>query len=123
MTNLKLEKTKETLAVDFNVNGICTIEGSSFPENTSEFFKPLLEWFQNYMLEITDKIELNLKFDYLNSSSIKFVSDIIDKLEIYYKSGGQIEINWYYEENDEDIHEMGEDLKEEVTFSFNLIEK
>ncbi len=76
-----------------------------------------------YMLEVTGKMTLNLKFDYLNSSSIKFISDIIDKLDFYCKGGGDVEINWYYDENDEDIEEMGDELKEDVDLPFNLIMK
>lgn len=44
-------------------------------------------------------------------------------MEAYHKSGGAVEGNWYYDENDEDIMEMGEELKEDVSFSFNIIMK
>lgn len=124
MDNLFIEKTKNTLGVNFDAaSGELLLEGSSFPENPSDFFKPMVDWLQKYMLEVTGKITLNIKFDYLNSSSIKYVSDIIDKLEFFAKSGAEMEINWYFEEDDEDIEEMGEELKEEVTFPFNLIVK
>jgi len=122
MDNLILEKTKSTLAVNFNAQtGILDLTGSSYPENTSEFYQPLINWIQKYFLEVTKKLTLNIKIDYLNSSSIKFLSDIIDKLGNYHKSAGEVEINWYYKEDDEDMLEMGEEIKEDVTFTFNLI--
>ncbi len=122
MDNLVIEKTKNTLGVNFDRStGVLEISGSSFPENTRDFFQPLLKWIQDFMLQVTDKITLNFRFDYLNSSSIKFVSDIADKLEMYHKSGGEVEINWYYEEDDEDIQEMGEELKEDLEIPFNII--
>lgn len=122
MENLVIYKTKSTLAVNFDARtGILELSGSSYPENTSEFFQPLITWIQNYFLQVTKPLTLNLKIDYLNSSSIKFLSDIIDKLQHYYKSGCEVEINWYYKEDDEDMKEMGEEIKEDVAFKFNLI--
>lgn len=122
MENLIIYKTKSTLAVNFDARtGILELSGSSYPENTSEFFQPLITWIQNYFLQVTKPLTLNLKIDYLNSSSIKFLSDIINKLQHYYKSGGEVEINWYYKEDDEDMKEMGEEIKEDVAFKFNLI--
>lgn len=122
MDNLVLAKTKNTLGINFDSSsGVLDLSGSSFPENASEFFDPIISWIQGYMLEVTGKVTLNFRFDYLNSSSIKYVSDIIEKLEVYSQSGGEVSINWYYDENDDDILEMGEDLKEDVSLTFNLI--
>lgn len=123
MDNLIKEKTKNTFGVNFQTNGNLELVGSSFPENASEFFSPLIKWLNQYCLEITGKITFAFRFDYLNSSSIKFISEIIDAMEAYHKSGGAVEGNWYYDENDEDIMEMGEELKEDVSFSFNIIMK
>ncbi len=124
MDNLILAKTKSTLGVNFNASsGECVLEGSSFPENTSDFFKPVTDWLIKYMLEVTGKVTLNLKFDYLNSSSIKFISDIADRLQSYHNAGAEVELKWYYDENDEDILEMGQELKEDINFPFNLIMK
>lgn len=122
MNNLVSEKTKNTLGVNFNCStGIFELTGSSYPENAAEFFRPLIDWIQKYFLEVTKKIVLNIKLDYLNSSSIKYLSDIFDKLENYHKSGGEVEVNWFYKEDDEDIMEMGEEIKEDVDFNFNII--
>ncbi|MBK7866570.1 MAG: DUF1987 domain-containing protein [Ignavibacteriales bacterium] len=62
-----------------------------------------------------------MRIDYLNSSSIKYLSDVFDKLENYHKSGGSVEVNWYHKSDDEDIKEMGEDIKEDVTFPFKVV--
>ncbi|MCF8432400.1 MAG: DUF1987 domain-containing protein, partial [Melioribacteraceae bacterium] len=72
---------------------------------------------------VTGELILNFDLDYLNSSSIKFVSDIIEKLETYFKGGGEVKINWYHEEDDEDIQEMGEELKEDTKIPFNIFTK
>lgn len=122
MDNLEISKTKSTLGINFNAQtGVMEFTGSSFPENAIKFFDPLIKWIQDYMLNVTGKITVNFRFDYLNSSSIKYISDIVDKIEFYHTSGAEAVINWYYDENDEDVQEMGEDFKEDVTLPFNII--
>jgi hypothetical protein len=122
MDNLVVAKTRNTFGINFNSSsGILELSGSSFPANSTEFFKPVISWIQNYFLEITGHLTLNLRIDYLNSSSIKYLSDVIDKLEHYHKSGGSVELNWYHKADDEDIKEMGEEIKEDVTFPFKVI--
>ena len=124
MENLLIEKTKNTLGVSFDVTtGEFKMSGSSFPENALNFFTPVISWAQNFMLEKTEKVKATFDFEYLNSSSIKFISDIIDKLQFYTKSGGEVEMNWYYDEDDDDMLEMGEEFKEDVDFTFNFLAK
>ncbi len=122
MEHLVLEKSSDTLGINFNhETGELDICGSSYPENTSEFFEPVIDWISNYMLEITGPITVNFCLDYLNSSSVKFVSDIVDRLANYFMSGGVVTVNWYFQSDDEDIEEMGEDLKVETQMPFNVI--
>jgi len=123
MNNLMIEKTKSSPKVVLNaITGECEISGSSYPENASEFYLPIFAWIDKYQLEITKEITMNFHLDYLNSSSIKFISEIVDKLNKYSKVGIDVEINWEYSDIDDDIKELGEEFKEEVTCKFNLKE-
>lgn len=122
MNNLVIEKTKKTLGVNFDsTSGICSLEGTSLPENASEFFEPLLYWLAKYMMETENPILFNFRIDYLNSSSIKFFSDIFEKLQIYHDAGSGVKVNWYYDEDDEDQMMMGEEFREDLTFTFLLV--
>lgn len=124
MNNLQIEKTKSSPTVNFNgVTGKCELIGSSYPENASEFYAPVFEWLNGYMTEVSGEITFDFKLNYLNSSSIKFVSDLVDRLDKYGKIGITVVINWYYKEEDEDIKELGEEFKEEVTCTFNLFQE
>ncbi len=58
---------------------------------------------------------------YFNTSSSKAILDILDLIEKYHKSGGNITVNWYYESDDEDIQESGEEFSEGLTVKYNLI--
>lgn len=123
MDNLIIEKAKSSPAVNFNaVSGKCELIGSSYPENASEFYTPIFDWLNKYFTEVTREVNFVFKLDYLNSSSIKFVSEIVDRLDKYGKIGIGVEINWHFKDEDEDIKELGEEFKEEVACKFNLIE-
>ena len=122
MEHLKMENTKYTVKVDFNVDtGVLLLEGASYPENASEFYQPILDWIKQYTTEVKKELELNLKLNYLNTSSTKCMLDIIDLLEEFFNEGGIINIKWYYEENDEDILETGIEFSEDTNVPIKLI--
>ncbi|MCP5046272.1 MAG: DUF1987 domain-containing protein [bacterium] len=122
MNHLKLDSTKYTVKVDFNPgNGVLEMEGASYPENASEFYEPIFEWINRYTSDVRKSVVLNLKLNYLNTSSTKCMLDIIDLLETYYQEGQQVSINWYYAEDDEDILETGEEFSEDTKVPMNLI--
>jgi SiaC family regulatory phosphoprotein len=123
MNDLVIEKTKSSPEVNFNAaTGKWKLIGSSYPENASEFYQPIFVWINKYITEVTREILIDFKLDYLNSSSIKFISEMIDKFDKYGKIGVGVEINWHYREEDEDILDLGNEFKEEVTCKFNIIE-
>ena len=123
MDNLIIEKTKSSPSVNFNAaTGKWELIGSSYPENASEFYQPIFEWINKYITEVTREISIDFKLDYLNSSSIKFIAEMVDKLNKYSKIGIEVEINWHYREEDEDILDLGQEFKEEVSCKFNIIE-
>ncbi len=122
MDHLRLKESKYTVKVDFDPEtGILELEGASYPENASEFYQPIFDWINRYIKEVKNKILLNLRLNYLNTSSTKCMLDIIDHLEDYYESGGNVTINWYYAEGDEDILETGEEFAEDARVPINLI--
>lgn len=121
MDDLYITGTKCTLEVNFDAGtGVLEMAGESYPENIYDFFQPLYKWIEEY-LEAPDKsIVLNLKITYLNSTSTRCVLDFLTFLEDYRKNGRDINVNWFYEEDD-DILETAEfmnsnlDLPIEIT--------
>ena len=110
------------MAVNFNKEtGILEMEGSSYPENALDFFGPIIAWIKNYISPGSRPIVMNIRLNYLNTSSTKCILDIFEILEQYYKSGGMVKINWFYAEDDEDIMETGEELGEDFEFPIEFI--
>jgi hypothetical protein len=122
MDNLKIAKTKHTMEVDFDKDtGILEMSGSSYPENAIDFFGPVINWIRDYISQVKNQILLNLRINYLNTSSTKCILDILEILEQYHQTQGDVKVNWYYAEDDEDIKETGEELGEDIDLPISFI--
>ena len=127
MENFFLEPTEITPKIFFDVKTrIFEISGESRPENVKEFFEPVLLWIDNYFIENekNSKIDYTFKIslEYFNSSSAKFLLTILKKIAIYYFSGFNIKVKWYFEKDDEDMKEAGEQMSDMTKMPFEFIE-
>jgi len=123
MEPIIIEGTAKTPSVRFDANaGIFEIKGRSIPENSVEFYKPIVEWLDKYKENPLSRTEVNIKLEYFNTSSSKCILDIFKKLEAIHKAKNEVQINWYYEEDDEDMLEAGEDYESIIRVPFKMIE-
>lgn len=123
MEPIIIEGTPKTPSVKFNEKeGVFEIKGRSIPENSVEFYKPLNEWLDNYMQTPLDKTVVNIRLEYFNTSSSKCILDVFKRLEAIHKTKHDVEINWFYEEDDEDMLEAGEDYDSIIKVPFKMIE-
>jgi hypothetical protein len=123
MEPISIERTPKTPTVYFDSNeGIVEIKGRSIPENSIEFYNPLVEWLEKYLSTPAEITKVNIQLEYFNTSSSKCILDVFKKLETIYKSGNDVVINWYYEEDDEDMLEAGEDYQSIIKIPFKMIE-
>ena len=84
--------------------------GKSYPENTFEFYAPMMDWVREYFeTSAQDVTTVNLEITYFNSSSSKLFFDFFDLLEEA-SENCKIEINWIYDEENESAEEAGEDF-------------
>ena len=123
MEPIIIEGTPKTPTVCFDGNeGIFKLEGRSIPENSVEFYKPLVDWLDSYKETPLQKTIVEVKLEYFNTSSSKCILDVFKKLEMIHKAKNEVEIKWYYEENDEDMLEAGEDYESIIRVPFEMIE-
>jgi hypothetical protein len=125
MLKLELKETTITPYVLLDGDkGIIRIEGRSIPENVIDFFQPILNWIDKYATEPNQSTVVDFKLEYFNTSSSKRIFDIMKKVEgIGSQDNKNVVLNWYYEEDDEDIYFAGNDYKALITkIEFNLIE-
>ena len=120
MEDLKHEGSAKTPVVEFNYNGELLLKGRSIPENSIEFYKPLIEWLESYSESPNSTTVLSVQLEYFNTSSSKCILDVFKKLESV--SGSEITVKWHYEEDDEDMLEAGEDYEAIIDLPFEMIE-
>lgn len=130
MDSLKIEPTEYSPSVDFNTSTLrFVISGESRPENCGKFYTPIVAWLTKYEQELALKkadpsstLTFVFKFDYFNSTSAKFIMNllqIIKKVEV----AGQHKVNieWYYDEMDEDMMDAGKEFCEAAELEFDFI--
>lgn len=123
MGKIAIEGTSKTPTIIFNEEeGLLELKGRSIPENSIEFYKPLSEALDEYSKAPKDTTKVNIQLEYFNTSSSKCILDIFKKLEAIKLSGKDVVINWYYEEDDEDMLEAGEDYEAIIKVPFKMIE-
>ena len=117
MQVLNLEGTEDTpkIILDKN-NGIFEISGRSLPEDSAEFFQPVLDWLDEYSGSSNPETVFMFKLEYFNTASSKLILDILSKLE---EIDGAA-IVWYFHEDDEDMEEAGEEFSELVDVPFDF---
>ncbi|MCX7862514.1 MAG: DUF1987 domain-containing protein [Bacteroidales bacterium] len=123
MDPIVIEGTPKTPSVNFNATtGVLEIKGRSIPENSIEFYKPLIEWIEKYGSAPQPKTIVNIQLEYFNTSSSKCILDVFKRLEAIVNNGHDVLINWHYEEDDEDMLEAGEDYQSIIKVPFKMIE-
>ena len=98
------------------------ITGKSFPENSKIFFQPVFDWFNE--LSENDKSEeiiLTLNFEYISSSSVITLKQLLSKIKTLITKGWNIGVLWYYEKSDPDIKEIGEEYKKLIGLDIKMI--
>lgn len=122
MNRFYQEDTPKTPKLNFDgEKGLFEISGRSIPENSIEFYRPVLDWLDQYMPPSQKGITLVVKLEYFNTSSSKCLVDIFRRLERMHQLGSRIFVKWYYEPEDEDMQDSGLDFKEIIKLPLEMI--
>lgn len=119
MDEIALVASTKTPSVKFSVNGQLELKGRSIPENALDFYKPLISWVDTYAQQASSETVIHVQLEYFNTASSKCLLDLFKRLE---NINGKVAIHWYYEQDDEDMLEAGEDYEAIVNVPFKMIE-
>ena len=107
MKTLSIASTPETPGVHFDSqNNIFEIRGKSVPDDAENFYAPILEWFD---------------LEYFNISSSKRLLFLLYKLNDLNMEKGGARIKWMYNQDDEDMFEVGQDYAFMVKIPFDFV--
>ncbi len=122
MKSLEIKGTKKTPGVEFIPDkGIMNITGNSIPEDPTSFYQPIDDLLEEYVQNAHDTTVVNIKLYYFNTGTSKWLLYLFLKFKEINDNGKHVDINWYYEDEDEDCKEAGESYKSILKLPFHLV--
>ena len=119
---LDLQPTRTTPRVSFAPETrTLALKGESYPENSFQFFEPILFWVEAYLGERHETITIAVDMPYMNSSSTKCMLDLLDRFEDAWRRGQPVVMRWYYDPDNGRALELAEEFREEVSFPFETV--
>lgn len=120
MKELILNGTKQTPYVNFDATtGKLELSGRSIPENSFEFYNPLLAWLTEYGTIALPVTNIKVYLEYFNTSSSKYILEVLKRLkDINELDSKEVKVEWCYDEEDEEMMETGEDYEDVTGLDF-----
>jgi len=118
---LIIEQSKKTPGIILEPGRIL-IRGRSISENPGEFYRPIHEWIITYTGESEEMTNIQLGFEFINTTSIKWVYAILKELNRIPDLEQHAKISWYYETGDDDMLDLGFILRSLVSCPFQVFE-
>ena len=123
MESLYIEATATTPKIDFNIKtGVFAVEGKAIDNDAETFFKPVLAWLNEYAKAPHKETTVVIKLDYFNISSSKRILFMFYKLNELHDNGSIVNVKWHYQEDEDDMYEVGQDFAFMVKIPFEFCE-
>lgn len=123
MEKLELRATAKTPFVSLNgETGEMIIRGRSIPDNSEEYWQPILQWFYAYSTEPNKITSFIFDMEYFNMSSSKPILFLLHKMNDLIEEGYEVNIEWRYPKGDEEMLETGNDYSCMVKIPFTFTE-
>lgn len=109
------------------VNNQFEFSGESRPENVRDFYMPVLQWLEDFIAEESNgndqpDREVHFDFEYFNSTSAKYILDVFKAFYRLHSGGSGIVVKWHYDEDDEDMLEVGQEMSRMSKLPFEYIQ-
>ncbi len=120
MDNLIIKETSKSFYINCK-RGLIEISGCSIVNDPKVFFKPIQKWTNDYLKDPPEETIIEIKIDFVDSASTKFLFEILKSFEKVASEKIKFKLNWYYDQNDPEILELGEILAGRLKINFNFI--
>ncbi|MBT6096209.1 MAG: DUF1987 domain-containing protein [Rhodospirillaceae bacterium] len=123
MENIKIKATDRSPEIDFDfAANVFTIRGESYPEDVTAFYGEVIDNLETHLEGLDGgSIVFNFELIYFNSSTAKVLMGLFDTLEETAEGEVDVTVNWYYDEEDDTMEELGEEFAEDLeNATFNM---
>jgi hypothetical protein len=121
LTGKNIAPTASTPKVVLDPEGVILIKGRSSNKNPLDFYREIENWIDEYIQDPPDITRLDIHLEYFNDVNSTIFRSILRKISTVTLKEKKFIVNWYYEEDDEDILEHGEQLSLALNIPVNLI--
>ena len=122
MEPLIIKSTEDTPAIHFDAQeGVFSISKSSLPENAVEFYRPIINWINEYAKNPNEETVFDFNIEYLNTASSKQIFEVIMSISRI-KQEENTKIRWHYDAIDEDMLGLGTRFSNLVNIQIEFIE-
>lgn len=120
MEPLHIQESRNTPEIHLDLDqGKYLIRGRSIPSDANSFFAPVERWVEEFIQTAPQgNYQFNIRLEHLNTGSIRSLLTILFKLTRLKETGRIFQINWFYEADDEDMMEKGEELAQILEHPF-----
>lgn len=122
MQELYLSATDKTPLVKLNRDGNFEVTGKSIPEDAADFFDAVMHWLDSYIVSPAKVTTLTINLEYFNISSSKRILFMLYKLNDLILRNHDVRVKWLYDDEDEDMYEVGQDYAFMVKIPFEFVE-
>lgn len=120
---LHIDRTDTSPEIELDLEqGMIEFTGRSLPANGEVFYGRVYRWLEEYLKQPRPETIVNMKLDYLDTSSSKHFFNIFDRLNAVNERGRTVHVNWHYESGDEEMAETGKDYQSFFNLDFKFIE-
>ncbi|MBS1581150.1 MAG: DUF1987 domain-containing protein [Bacteroidetes bacterium] len=120
---LHIDRTDTSPEIELDLeHGMIEFTGRSLPANSEVFYGRVYRWLEEYLKQPRPETIVNMKLDYLDTSSSKHFFNIFDRLNAVNERGRTVHVNWHYESGDEEMAETGKDYQSFFSLDFKFIE-
>lgn len=120
MDDLIIKPTDKSLAVDISY-GILNFTGRSILTDPKNFFDPITNWVNRYLKKPADETVINIKLEYIDTASTQSLYQILRQINSVRKKGLVLMVNWYIEDEDPEMKELGEMIEQRLGIEFQYI--
>jgi hypothetical protein len=122
LSNYSVEPTLTTPKIVFNAEtGEISVIGSAIMDNAEAFFAPFIAKVEEYAKVPKENTVLNLNLKAINVAASKRILFLLFCLQEFKSEKYSVTVNWFFNEENEDIRDLGEDYNFMVNLNFNFI--